>query len=209
TGLTAAEAPEILRGLVRGPARRTAHTDSGGGEAFQRKLAALPPADRDDLALDTVRTQAAVALGHTSAATIEPDRAFRDLGFDSLSAVELRNSLGAVVGKRLPATLVFDHPNARALTDHLLSLLAPAANGTGEHEEAAVRSALRDLPLHRLRDAGLLDSLLELAGIRTDRPDGAADEPEDDDVSIDTMDTEDLINMALDGSGLDDLMREA
>ncbi|MQY09718.1 type I polyketide synthase [Actinomadura macrotermitis] len=208
TGLTAAEAPEILRGLVRGPSRRTAHADSGAGEAFQRKLAALSPADRDDLVLDTVRTQAAVALGHTRADTIEPERAFRDLGFDSLAAVELRNSLGAIVGRRLPATMVFDHPSARELADHLLEVLVPAeADGTGE--EAAVRVALRDIPLHRLRDAGLLDSLLELAGLGTGRPDGHPAEAEADDVSIDTMDTEDLINMALDGSGLDDLMREA
>ncbi|MGW4511751.1 type I polyketide synthase, partial [Streptomyces sp. NPDC004393] len=127
--------PAVLRGPVgpaaTPPARRTvnmADASAGGDTAWRDRMARLPREERRDAVLDLVCTVVAEVLGHTDRARVVPDRAFRDIGLDSLGGVELRNRLGNRTGLRLPATAVFDHPSPAALAGHLLDrITAPAS----------------------------------------------------------------------------------
>uniref|UniRef100_UPI0035E438D6 SDR family NAD(P)-dependent oxidoreductase n=1 Tax=Actinokineospora xionganensis TaxID=2684470 RepID=UPI0035E438D6 len=109
--------PPVLRGLVR-PARRAANPVT--------RLAGMTENDARDVLTDLVRGHVAAALGHADPGAVDVDRTFNELGFDSLSAVELRNRLTADTGLRLPATLAFDHPTVTALAEHLHRVIAPA-----------------------------------------------------------------------------------
>ncbi|MFJ9411280.1 type I polyketide synthase [Streptomyces sp. NPDC101393] len=122
------EPQPLLRGLIRTPGRRTAATaaDGDASAVFAQRLAGLSAAEGRDVVLNAVRGQAAAVLGHAGATEIDQDRAFLDLGFDSLTAVELRNRLSALTGIRLPATLLFDYPAPAELVDHLHARIAPA-----------------------------------------------------------------------------------
>ncbi len=126
----------IFAGLFRGVA---AHR-----EARAIRLSELLERERDGAARDLVRAEAAAILGHASAAAVPVARSFRDLGFDSLMAVELRNRLAAATGLRLPSTLAFDHPNVAALAADLCRREAGASNGAplgGEAPHADLESA--------------------------------------------------------------------
>ncbi|MFJ8677654.1 type I polyketide synthase [Streptomyces sp. NPDC093589] len=128
--------PPLLRGLVRTPVRPAARrataagatggTAADGADGLMGRLAGLPDAERDRLLLDLVRTEAARVLGFTDPHAIDADRGLLELGFDSLTAVELRNQLGRATGLRLPATLLFDHPTTSAIAEHLAAQVTPA-----------------------------------------------------------------------------------
>ncbi|MFI0421374.1 type I polyketide synthase, partial [Spongiactinospora sp. 9N601] len=119
--------PGALAARLRGPSRRSAAT----GSSLARRLAGMDERERREQVLALVRTQVAAVLGQKSAAAVEPGRAFQDLGFTSLAAVELRNALAAATGLRLSATLIFDYPTPLALTDHLLAEVAGARTTQG------------------------------------------------------------------------------
>jgi acyl transferase domain-containing protein len=96
-----------------------APADDEAGAALREQLASLPSAEQGQLIVDLVRAEAAVVLGHPCAEAVEAERAFRDLGFDSLTAMELRDRLNAATGLRLPATLIFDYPTPAVLGEFL------------------------------------------------------------------------------------------
>ncbi|MEU3409090.1 type I polyketide synthase [Streptomyces sp. NPDC006670] len=143
--------PALLRGLVKAPAR-PAHSGPGASAAAPAERASalattlhgLPGAEQDRVLGDLVRAQVATVLGHASPDQVEPERPFKDLGFDSLTAVELRNLLGAATGTRLPATLVFDHPTPLALTRHLRTEILGAAPDAADVGTAVQVAAVDD-----------------------------------------------------------------
>ncbi|MFB6640472.1 type I polyketide synthase [Streptomyces chartreusis] len=195
---TAARPSPLLSELARvtdpGPADAPEPED---GPGLRDRLAELPDVERTRLLLDLVRTEAAATLGHSGADAVPAERALRDLGFDSVSAVDLRNRLKAVTGLALPASLVFDHPNATAVAAHLRTELfpdAPAATDAGDDPDAAVRAALAAVPPARLRKAGLLELILQLADgapATTDAPTGGGDAHD-----LDALDGESLLRLA-------------
>src|SRR5262249_47716293 len=112
------QVPALLRGLV--PAARWAVRAVAGGGGRR-------PPRRKGAVAEVVRHQIAAVLGHADGADIRGDRAFKDLGFTSLTTVELRNVLAKRIGLALPATMVFDHPTADELITYLWSRIEGAA----------------------------------------------------------------------------------
>ncbi|MEV0074166.1 MULTISPECIES: type I polyketide synthase [unclassified Amycolatopsis] len=113
-----------LVGTVVRPSAGAAKPATAGEPELPARLRGLTGQEQRRLLVDLVRTNAATVLGHGSVESVQPNRAFRDAGFDSLTAVELRNRLTTLTGLRLPATLVFDYPSARVLADYLIDQLA-------------------------------------------------------------------------------------
>ncbi|WEV24714.1 SDR family NAD(P)-dependent oxidoreductase [Streptomyces sp. 71268] len=128
--------PEVVSALEQARAAEESHAE--GGSALRERLLALAPGERQRAVLDLVRGHAAAVLGFAGMEGVESDRAFKELGFDSLTAVEFRNRLNADTGLRLPTTLVFDYPNAKALAEHVREGVLP-------DEGASVSPLIADL----------------------------------------------------------------
>nr|AXL06582.1 beta-ketoacyl synthase [uncultured bacterium] len=194
--------PSMLRGLVR-TGRQHARAAAAVDDTLLRRLAALSPIDQEALLLDVVRGQVALVLGYAGPEEVRPETAFKDTGFDSLTSVELRNRLREATGLKLPPTLVFDYPNPLVLAQFLGTRLVrdngASGNGTpvAGTDDAQVRQVLASVSLARLREAGLVDALLELAGTGQ-QSNGAGDEAGDERAIAD-LDVDDLVEMALGG----------
>ncbi|MER7106067.1 type I polyketide synthase, partial [Streptomyces humidus] len=155
--------PPLLRGLVPHlPKQRAAQTaPADDADALRRRLAEADPAAREQEVLVLVRTHVSAVLGHTGPERVQAETQFKEIGFDSLTAVELRNRLGRATGLRLPTTLVFDYPTPMSLAHHLVGELVgdlPSAaelllqeldrietalsDGVADKEDEAVRRAL-------------------------------------------------------------------
>ncbi|MFJ8166811.1 type I polyketide synthase, partial [Streptomyces sp. NPDC096136] len=130
--------PEARRALEAG--RQRTATDAGPADGLAGRLAALSDAERTRLLVQLVRTEAAAVLRHPGTDAVRPDRAFKDSGFDSLTALELRNRLARATGLSLAATVVFDRPNPAVLAAHLLDQLLGERGGTSA-AQAPVPSA--------------------------------------------------------------------
>ncbi|WP_435883156.1 type I polyketide synthase, partial [Streptomyces chartreusis] len=190
-------------------------TGTPGAEAGElvARLHALPSGERERALGDFVQSRVAAVLGHETSAAIDADRAFKDFGFDSLTAVDLRNQLMAATGLRLATTLVFDHPTPAALGRHLHTELFPddTADTSAQDltdltdlDEARLRRILAAATLSRLRDAGLLPGLRTLLTEAEDaerraEDEGAtwSDDTPDDDTTIADLAVDDLVNLAL------------
>ncbi|MGW0871132.1 type I polyketide synthase [Streptomyces sp. NPDC002740] len=140
-GADPTQLPAVLRDLVRTrrPVARTAAESSG--TPLAGRLLALDAAAREEFVIGLVRAEASTVLGRDDRAAIAATKAFKDLGFDSLTAVELRNRLGTVSGLRLSPTLVFDHPTPQSLARFLLAEIvgeqAGQAGQAGQGEQGA------------------------------------------------------------------------
>jgi NADP-dependent 3-hydroxy acid dehydrogenase YdfG/acyl carrier protein len=166
------------------------------GLAFGERLRALSRVRGLAVLVDLVRTHVAGVLGHVSAELMGEDRAFRELGVDSLTALEVRNGLVGVTGLSLPASLVFDYPTPGELAEHLLEQILPEG-GSGaavSDEETEVRAALASLSLAQLRKAGVLELLLQLGRRSTSDTSTSGGRSGE---SLDSMDLDDLIEAAL------------
>ncbi|MFF8732871.1 beta-ketoacyl synthase N-terminal-like domain-containing protein, partial [Streptomyces sp. NPDC015171] len=154
------EVPALLRGMAPRPRRAAAHgADAQAGRSLLRQLDGLTAGERHRLVLRIVCGEVASVLGHASAEAIGADRAFKELGFDSLAATELRNHLNKATGLRLPATLAFDHPNATAVTDVILG-------------ELGVRDTAGETPVRRDAGRAAEDEPIAIVGMACRYPGG-------------------------------------
>jgi acyl transferase domain-containing protein len=140
-------APALLRGLVRISSKQGLDR---AGESLARRLANVSEDERRDAIGEVVCREVATVLGHATTDAVDVRRPFLELGFDSLTAVELRNRLGAICDLRLPATVVFDHPTPAALADYVYTQMdaaggLAAASVAGQSSGAETRGSIGSL----------------------------------------------------------------
>jgi acyl transferase domain-containing protein len=191
-GFTASRPSPLLRDLpeartaLEAEGGQTARTAGGGADesSLAQRLAGVPAAEREGVLLDLVRSAVADVLGHADAEAVEANRAFSELGFDSLTAVELRNRLNTVTGLRLPPTLVYDYPTSSALAGHLRTeFLGDESAADAAATASTVGVAVDDDPIAIVgmscRFPGGVDSPEELWRLLASGQDAVTDFPAD------------------------------
>ncbi|WSI52624.1 type I polyketide synthase [Streptomyces cyaneofuscatus] len=175
--------PTVLHTLAGIGTRRALRGPADAAQAPGLHLEGLTPEEQHRRVLDLVRTEAAAVLGHGDAAAVDADRAFQELGFDSMTAVELRDRINQHTGIRLPATLAFDHPSPAALTEHVLTRLLPEHAATGLPPAAAelerLEAALARLPHEGTERDEIVVQLQTLLSRLTETGAGTAGRPQD------------------------------
>ncbi|UFS98476.1 SDR family NAD(P)-dependent oxidoreductase [Nocardia huaxiensis] len=131
--------PTLLRSLISAGGKRVSRSAGPVEADVAQRLAGLPESEQRQVISALVRQQIAAVLGHSDVATVDGEQNFRDLGFDSLTAVEVRNRLKIVTGLTLSATLLFDYPTPAALAEHLRVAVLAKADTQG------VDGALREM----------------------------------------------------------------
>ncbi|MEU1260404.1 SDR family NAD(P)-dependent oxidoreductase, partial [Streptomyces chartreusis] len=194
SALASGQVPFVLRDLVPATGRRWEAAASGGAvdSGFVERLRGLGSVERDRMVLDAVLAEVAGVLGHASAGAVDASRAFKELGFDSLTAVDLRNRLKAVTGLQLPATLIFDHPTvadlaARVSTefDRAEGGAAPSLSDLDRLEAAVLAMAEQDGAARK----ELRDRLRAMTARFDDETGTAATEQDNDDIDSASLDS--------------------
>ncbi|MFD6180796.1 type I polyketide synthase [Streptomyces goshikiensis] len=196
------ELPEARR--VIESAERESAEDLAGGVPLTQQLAGLPDVEQERLLLDLVRTAVAAVLGHADLTAVEAGRAFKELGFDSLTSVELRNRLGAVSGLKLPASLVFDHPTPAAVAAYLRAGIVPdaAAGGAPLLEELdKLESVLERGTADNVVRARVTMRLQSLLAKWSDIEDPAEEDPADEAEQVQDASDEELFALINNGLG--------
>ncbi|WP_256107893.1 type I polyketide synthase, partial [Streptomyces sp. ODS05-4] len=166
------DTPALLRSMLRTKPRR-AQDAAGTPAGLRDRLAALGDDEQRRLLLTTVQREAAVVLGLGESGAVDADQVFKEVGLDSLMAVELRRRLAAETGLSLPATLAFDHPTPAAIATFLHQQLAPAPGAAGRPRRPATATLtraqidglvelLRSATPQQLEAQGLAGGLLDL-----------------------------------------------
>ncbi|MGN6337672.1 type I polyketide synthase [Mycobacterium sp.] len=192
--------PPMFVDLINAPTRRQVDDSLAAAKsksALLQRLEGLPEDEQQAILVDLVRANIATVLGSASPEAIHPDRAFQELGFDSLTAVEMRNRLKAATGLALSPTLIFDYPNSAALAGYMYRELVGSSDQpavTAAPGEAEIQRVVGSIPVKRLRQAGVLELLLALANESSGGNAPSAVTAEKD---IADMDLDDLVNAAL------------
>ncbi|WP_406815463.1 SDR family NAD(P)-dependent oxidoreductase [Mycobacterium sp. M23085] len=198
--------PPMFVDLINAPSRRQVDDSLAAAKsksALLQRLEGLPEDEQQAILLDLVRANIATVLGSASPEAIHPDRAFQELGFDSLTAVEMRNRLKAATGLALSPTLIFDYPNSAALAGYMYRELVGSSDqpaAAAAPGEAEIQRVVGSIPVKRLRQAGVLELLLALAN-ESSSGNGQSAAPAATSIAaekdIADMDLDDLVNAAL------------
>ncbi|WP_443987378.1 type I polyketide synthase [Mycobacterium marinum] len=187
--------PPLFNELIGSPRRRTIEAGSLASQsALTQRLHGLTPEQQREMLTELVCTQIAIALGHNNSSEINPDQAFQGLGFDSLTAVELRNRLKAATGLSLTPTLVFDYPTPRDVASYLEYQLGGSEPIDGGNDDYVrqVQELVMSIPAKRLAQANVVDLLQKLKTDISDQLDERESASNLADMSLD-----DLVDVAL------------